>query len=105
MKTTFQKAKPKLIYYRDYSMFSNNESRKDLFPKLSKEIISNTSYGLEIFLQICARVLDKLPPQNKKYNRGNSMSIMNKPLARALLKRSRLGNLFLKTGSSQQAPQ
>ena len=80
MKTNFQKVKPKLIYYRDYSMFSNNKSRKDLFPKLSREIISNTSYGLEIFFQICTRVLDKLPPQTEKYNRGNSMSFMNKPL-------------------------
>ena len=25
MKTSFQKLKPKLVYYRDYSMFSNNK--------------------------------------------------------------------------------
>ena len=29
MKTTFQKLKPKLIYYRDYSMFSNDRFREE----------------------------------------------------------------------------
>ena len=47
MKTTFQKLKPKLIYYRDYNMFSNDKFREELFSKLSMENISNTSNSLE----------------------------------------------------------
>ena len=47
MKTTFQKLKPTLIYYRDYSMFSNDKFREELLSKLSMENISNTSNGLE----------------------------------------------------------
>ena len=30
IKTTFQKLKPRLIYYRDYSMFSNDKCREPL---------------------------------------------------------------------------
>ena len=60
---------------------------------------SNTSNGLEKFLQICINVLDKLAPQKKKCNRGNIMPFMNKPLARAHIKRSRLRNRFLKNRS------
>ena len=50
MKTTFQKLKPKLIYYRDYNMFSNDKFREELSSKLSMENISNTSNSLENFL-------------------------------------------------------
>ena len=63
------------------------------------ENISNTNNHLEIFLQICIGVLDELAPQKKKYNRGNNMPFMNKPLARAPMKRSRLRNRFLKSKS------
>ena len=66
MKTTFQKLKPKLIYYRDYSMFSNDKFREEILSKLSMENTSNTSNGLENFLQICIGVLDKLAPQKYK---------------------------------------
>ena len=98
MKTTFQMLKPKLIYYRDYSMFSNDKFSEERFSKLSMEN-SNTSNGLENVLHICIGVLDKLVPQMKKYNRGNNMSFMNKPLARAHMKRSCLRNRFLKNRS------
>ena len=67
--------------------------------KLSIENISNTSNGLENFLQICIGVLDKLAPQKKKYNRSNSIPYLNKPLPRVHMKRTRLRNRFLKNRS------
>ena len=68
--------------------------------KLSMENISNTSNGLENFLQIFIAVLDKHVPQKKKYNRGNNMPLVNKPLlARAHMKRNRLRNRFWKNRS------
>ena len=68
--------------------------------KLSMENISDTSNGLEKFLQICIAVLDKHVPQKKKYNRGNNMPLVNKPLlARAHMKRNRLRNRFWKSRS------
>ena len=69
-------------------MFSNDRFRKELFSKLSMENISNTSISLEKFLPISIHVLDKLAPQKKKYDRDNNMLFMNKPLARAHMKRS-----------------
>ena len=53
----------------------------------------------KIFLQICVGVIDKLAPEKKKYNRGNNIAFMNKPLARAHMKRSGLQNRFLKNRS------
>ena len=50
MKTIFQKLKPKLIYYRDYSMFSNDKFGEELLSKSSMENISKTSTGLEKIL-------------------------------------------------------
>ena len=90
MKTTFQKLKPKLIYYRDYSMFSKDKFKEELLSKSSMQNISSTINGLENVLQIFIGVLDKLVPQKKKCNRGNNVPFMNKPLARAQTKRSRL---------------
>ena len=90
IKTTFQKLKPKLIYCQDYSMFSNDKFGEESSYNLSVENISNTSNDLQNVLQICIGVLDKLAPQKKKYNRGKNMTFMNKPLARAHMKRSRL---------------
>ena len=52
MKATFQKLKPHLIYYQDYSMFSNDKFREKPLPKVSVENISNTINGLEIFTDL-----------------------------------------------------
>ena len=80
-------------------MFSNDKIREELSYKLSMENISNKTNGLEKFLQIYIDVLDKLALQKKKYNRGNTMAFMNKPLTRAHMKRHRLRNRFLKNRS------
>ena len=88
----FQKLKSKLTYNRDCSILSNDKFRKKLLSKLSLENISNTNNGLEKFSQTCIDVPDKLAPQKKKYNRGNNMPFMNKPLAQTHMKKSRLEN-------------
>ena len=81
MKTTFQKLKPKIVNYRDYSGFSNDDFRKNLLHNLSLEIINTNSNGLEKFLQICIQTLDKMAPIKKKYVRGNNMPFFNKELS------------------------
>ena len=65
MKTTFQKLKPKITYYRNYKMYSNDKFREELLSKLSMENIRNTSNGLEKFLQLIIGVLGNLAPQKK----------------------------------------
>ena len=61
-------------------MFSNDKFREELLSKLSMEN-SNTSNGLEKFLQICIGVLDKLCSSEKKKT-GNNMPFMIKLLLR-----------------------
>ena len=73
MKTTFQKLKPKIVNYRDYSGFSNDDFKKNLLHNLSLEIINTNSNGLEKFLQICIKTLDKMAPIKKKYVRSDNM--------------------------------
>ena len=70
MKKSFPKLKPRLIYYRDYSVFSNNRFIEECLSKFSMDNISNTSNGLENFLQNCIDVLDTFFPQKKKCNRS-----------------------------------
>ena len=101
MKTTFQKLKPKIVNYRDYSGFSNDDFRKNLLHNLSLEIINTNSNGLEKFLQICIKTLDKMAPIKKKYVRGNNMRFFNKELSGAHKKRTQLRNRFLRGFSAQ----
>ena len=91
MKTTYEKLKLRIISYRDYKNFCNETFRQILLEKLA----ANCN-GFEIFLQICINTLDIFAPCKKKYARGNNMPFMNKPLAKAHMKRSRLRNLYLK---------
>ena len=66
MKTTFQKLKPRIVQYRDYTQFSNDNFRKKLLEKLCLENINTNSNGLAKFLQICLNRLDQMAPRKKK---------------------------------------
>ena len=59
MKTAFQKLKPRIVQYRDYTQFSNDNFRKKLQENLSLEKINSSSNGLEKFLPICINTLDQ----------------------------------------------
>ena len=100
MKATFQKLDPKLIHYRDYRKYCNDSFRQDLLSTLVMENI-NLSNGLQKFIDIYIKTLDKFSPRKKKYSRGNNMPFMNKSLCRAHMKRTRLRNCYLKKRSEQ----
>ena len=53
MKSTFQKLEPRIVQYKDYTQFSNDNFRKKLLQNLCLENINTNSNGLETFLQIC----------------------------------------------------
>ena len=84
MKTTFQKLKPRIVKYRDYTQFSNYNFRKNLLENLYLENININTNGLEKFLQICMNTLDQMAPR-KKY--GNNMPFFNKELSSAHTKK------------------
>ena len=62
MKTTFQKLKPRIVQYRDYAQFSNDNFRKKLLENLTLENVNTNSNGLEKSLQMCMNTLDQMTP-------------------------------------------
>ena len=61
----------------------------------------NLCNGLQKFLDICMKSLDKFARRKKKYSRGNNIPFMNKLLSRAHMKKTRLRNCYLKKRSEQ----
>ena len=61
----------------------------------------NLSNGLQKFIDICMKSLDKFAPWKKKDSKGNKMTFLNKVLFRAHMKRNRLRNGYLNKSSKQ----
>ena len=59
------KLKPRIVRYRDYTEFSNDNFRKKLLENLYLGNINTNSNGLEKFDQICINTLDQMPPRKK----------------------------------------
>ena len=97
MKTTFPKAEPKIIYYRDYKNFDLYNFRTDLRQELSK--ISEKDYmHFEItFL----KVLEQHAPMKKKVLRANNKPYMTKSLRKAIMRRSTLKTKYLKNKTDE----
>ena len=85
LKIYFQKREAKVINYRDYRNFSNEDFRQQVL----KDILKATQNGVIVsygsFLSICQRALDSRAPKKPKY----------------VMYRSRLRNKFLKTRSNE----
>ena len=58
IETTFQKLKPRIVQYRDYTQFSNDNFKKEILETLSLENINTKSNVLEKYLQIPMNTLD-----------------------------------------------
>ena len=59
----------------------------------------DTNNGLEKFIAVCVKTLDRFALYKKKYLRANNMPFMNKSLSRAFMGRSQLRNKYLKKRS------
>ena len=75
LKTYFQKKEPKIIQYRDYKNFSEEEYREFLV-NLVWDQDQCPSY--DIFLRKCKIALDRRAPLKYKYLRSNHSPFMNK---------------------------
>ena len=97
MKTTYAKAQPKIIYYRDYKNFDVYNFRTELREELNK-IVDKDYYHFELtFL----RVLEKHAPMKKKVVRANDKPYMTKALRQAIMRRSALKTRFLKNRTEE----
>ena len=65
MKTTFQRPKPRIVQYRDYTEFFNDNFKKILLENLCLENIYTNSNALAKFLQIYMNTLDQMTPRKK----------------------------------------
>ena len=90
LKMSFQKLKPKIITYRDYKKFNNDTFRSELTN------YSTSDNNLYIFLISSFNTFNKYAPIKRKYVRANEAPFMNKELHKAIMKRSRLKNKYLK---------
>ena len=84
MKTTFTLH---LFVYRDYKIFSHENSKNDL---LSKTVDENADYSK--FEREFIDTLNKYAPKKSKLFRGNQKLHVNKVLRSVIMKRSRLKN-------------
>ena len=94
LKQYFPKPKPKIINDSDYRNFRNDEFRAELDNQILKHDINNIEYqhSFNIFIEI----LNKHAPVKIKHLRANQGMLMTKGLHKAIMKRSRLRNKFLR---------
>ena len=97
MKTTFPKAQPKIIYYRDYKNFELPNFRTELRQELNK----NEEHGYFHFEATFLKVLEKYAPMKQKVLRANDKPYMTKVLRKAIMRRSVLKNKYLKEKSEE----
>jgi exonuclease III len=91
MKTTFPKAQPKIIYYRDYKNFDLSKFRAELREELKK----TEEQGYFHFEMTFLRVLEKHAPMKQKVLRANDKPYMTKILRKAIMRRSTLKSKYL----------
>ena len=83
-----------MVNYKDYQNFRKNEFRAELDNEMLKHDLGNMEY--QHFLNIFIEILNKHAPMKQKYLRANQGRFMTKDLHKAIMKRSRLRNKFLR---------
>ena len=104
MSKVFKRLKPRTISYRSYKHFSNEAYRESLIHELSKEVFVNNDDVLQRFCDININILNRPALRNRKLARGNQMPFITKDLSKAIMKRSRLHNNFLKNRTGKIKP-
>ena len=94
-KIYFQKREAKVINYRDYRDFSNEEFRQQVLKDILKAFQNDNVVSYESFLYIL--FFDSRAPKKQKYVRSNHRTFINKTILEAVMDWSRLRNKFLKT--------
>ena len=96
MSKIFKKLKSRTINYRSYKHFSNKAYREFLLHGLSNKVFINNYEDLRKFCDININILNRRALRKRKLAPGNQMSFIRKDLSKAVMKRSRLRNSFLK---------
>ena len=94
LKRYFPKPKQKILNYRDYRNFQNDEFRAELNNEILKHDINNIE--CQHFLNISVEILNKHASMKIKYLRANQGKFMTKDLNKAIMRCSRLRNKILR---------
>ena len=94
LKTHFPKQKTNIVSYRRYKRFRNNLFRTELDNELLKYDLCYIGY--QHFLNIFLDILNKYAPIKKKCIRANQSNFMARELSKAIMKRPKLHNRFVK---------
>ena len=100
MKAHFQKQMPKVVTYRDYKNFSENDYRQKITYELSLLGYEN-DIPFDVFMSICKATLDKVAPLRQKYVRSNHSPFLKKEILKANMNRTRLRNKLLRSRSTE----
>ena len=100
LKMHFRKLPPKVISYRNFKNFENERFMNSLQLALNNQ---NGDYikNPDLIFNICHEVLNKYAPRKKNYIRGNNKPFMTKALSKAVMRRTRLRNKFLKNPTNR----
>ena len=99
LKTTFVKADPIKINYRNYKNYDPIDFRYELNEKLNCD--NNSVINYNTFQRIFCEILDKHAPIKKKTLRANNSPFMTKSLRKMMMNRSRCKNAFYKNKTAQ----
>ena len=95
----FTKQKHETIFYRNYKKFDNLKFKEALNRELMKHDLNNIDY--EDFHEIVLSILNAHAPLKKKHLRANHASFVTKEFRKAVMKRARLRNVYLKNELKQ----
>ena len=94
LNTSFKKASPKIILYRDYRYFSHRNFRHNWESFYTLNDICNLSN--DEFAHVFMNILDIHAPIKRKYIRINQGPFITKFIRKEIMSRSRLRNQFLR---------
>jgi len=97
LKVQYHKDKHNTVYYRNYKGFDNLIFKDELIRELSKHDINNIQF--DVFESTMLNILNKHAPLKQKHLRANNGNFVTKELRKAIMKRSRLKQKFMKTKS------
>ena len=91
LKSTYDKGKPKFVYYRCFKNFNKELSKKNF-----SENLKNTGNSYEVFYGTFTNTLDCYASLKKKKNLSNHNKLMTEKLRKEVMTRSYLRNKYNK---------
>ena len=101
LKIYFQKREAKVINYRDYRNFSNEEFRQQVLKDILKTTQNDDIVSYKSFFTIFQRALDSRASKTQKCVISTHNPFINKTVLKVITDRSWLSSKFLKTRSNE----